>query len=171
MYERGRVSALTAEIDFGLKLVTGQAALKQSVDRLYDSLVKAERRMYPTAGGIVPAAGPLILELGGPNPGFIWEVKMLHVGPADYTALPYATGVTVVALGQTQGDNGANGVGSWTAAWPAQGYWGSYEWTVTGNKKLRVAVIGLTAGTPVTAAAHVLQSELNTTFRTREVRS
>lgn len=111
--------------------------------------------------GVVPASGPLVLDAGGPDSGYAWDVKRLHVGPADYTVLPYATGVTVIAFLRGQGATHGNSAGhvlSWTQAWPAQGTWGRHEAHLEHGDRVQVVVIGLTAGTVVTLGGSVEQT-------------
>ena len=119
-------------------------------------------RALPIIGsGVVPAAGNLVIDAGGPDSGYVWDVKRLHVGPADYTVLPYATGVTVLAFlrsNAASADNSATNLLSWTQAWPAQGTWSRHEAHLEAGEHVQVVIIGLPAGTVVTVGGSVEQT-------------
>ncbi|HSN12146.1 MAG TPA: hypothetical protein VLS51_08570 [Propionibacteriaceae bacterium] len=130
------------------------AAMRAAQDRL-------TRAVPIQASGTVPASGPLVLDAGGPDAGYVWDLKRLMVGPVDYTALPYATGVTVLAFLRGQGDthgNSATHMLSWTKAWPAQGTWGRHEAHLEHGDRVQVVVLGLAAGTVVTVGGSVEQT-------------
>jgi len=128
-------------------------------------------RVYDfAAAGIMPVTGPLVLDVDGPASGFVWDIKSIQVGPEDYSQLPYATGVTVIAFlrGQgltTTGSNGqsttATDVISYTQAWPAQGFWGRHQATCQFPSRLQIMVLGFTAGAWVTVGGQAEQTAVD----------
>ena len=115
-------------------------------------------------GSAVSATGvPLVIDLGGPKPGFVWTIRRINVGPVDYAAGNYPTVNTVIALvtSQETGINLADSaaqVVSQTTAYPAEGTWGREELVLQAGDYLRIVVVGLalsnvTAGITVTASA------------------
>lgn len=120
--------------------------------------------------GVMPATGALFIRVGQVSPGWMMEVKRLNVGPPDYTVLPYATGVTVLAARQpfSQGggapsvgyDMSAMSVASQVTTWPAEATWGRFEFLLVGGQSLVVVVIGLTAGLPVSVGGQGIMQAL-----------
>lgn len=124
------------------------------------------RKVRLVGSGSAPASGFLWVNLLGPSDGYVWNVRRLNVGPADYTSLPYATGVTVLAVVAGQqpppaGSVTADQVASSTTNWPAQATWGPGELTLEGGDYLWVGVAGLTTGTAVTVGGQAQQTAVH----------
>ena len=119
-----------------------------------------------TGSGVMPASGPLSIDLGGPMTGYTWDLKQIMVGPEDMTVLPYAAGVTTLVFLRSQAgstDTTPTNCLSWTGAWPAQGNWGRHEANVESGEAVQVVVVGLPAGTLVIVGATVEQTASDVT--------
>ena len=127
-------------------------------DRRYQQ--QLTRVVQLRASGTVPASGPLVIDIDGPQIGYAWDLKQFIVGPADMTVLPYATGVTTILFIRSQSssragaaDNSANQAQTWTAVWPAQGFFGPHECPLVQGDQAQVVIVGLPANTLVTVGA------------------
>lgn len=109
------------------------------------------------------ANGIAVVDLAGPAPGFMWVVRRINAGPADYSAGATFTGVLCIGAKTTQAaPNSVNGVPadsggqvfSQTTVFPAEGTWGRGELIVLEGERLILIITGLTNGFLVTAGAH-----------------
>ena len=125
-------------------------------------------RTVPVIGsGVVPVSGPAVIDCGGPNQGYAWDLKRLMVGPVDLTVLPWASGVTTLLFlrGQNAADTSASNALSTTQAWPAQGTWSRHEAHLEFGQRVVAVVLGLTAGTVVTVGGAAEQTATDVELR------
>lgn len=102
----------------------------------------------------------LSIGLGGPEYGFQWDVRRVNVGPLDYAAGSFPTGVFVVlTIAEKTGtpDSGYEVVSS-TSTYPSEGTWGADQVQLQGGDKLRLLITGLTTGAVVTAGGLAFES-------------
>jgi len=128
------------------------AALERQIENARPRQLRQEK------SGITVSNTTLILNMGGPKPGFKWTIRRINVGPVDYSAGNYPTVSFVIATigpqstGQGPVDSAAQVV-SQTTAYPAEGTWGRDELEMNAGEYLRILVGGLSAGVTVTASA------------------
>lgn len=114
-------------------------------------------RLIRLRGSAIATTGtPTVIYLDGPAAGWLWHIRRINVGPLDYSAGSFPTGIYVVSTIAGADEPGlppdsAGQVISSTAAYPAEGTWGMGEATLGAGDHLRVIVTGLTTGTTVTA--------------------
>lgn len=128
-------------------------------ERLSSELVRRagqnRRRVVKLAYSAAAVSGQTtVLFGGGPKAGFQWDVRRLNVGPMDYTAGGFPTGIYVVAVIMSQEEPGAppsdaSRVVTSSAVYPNEATWGRGEVTLLPGEFLRVLITGL--GTNVMA--------------------
>lgn len=129
---------------------------------------QARRRLIRFQHAVQAVGGQTtVLFAGGPHPGFTWDVRRLNVGPMDYSAGSFPTGILVIAIITVQEEPGApiddaGRVVSMTTAYPAEGTWGRGECSLVYGDHLRVLVTGLANGTWVTLGGQAEQVGVDT---------
>lgn len=123
-------------------------------------IAEASPRAIRLRGSGVATTGQVLsIGLGGPEIGFTWDVRRVNVGPLDYSAGSFPTGVFVV-LTITDKTNPADSgyeVVSTTSSYPSEGNWGTEQVQLQGGDKLRLLITGLTTGAIVTAGGMALE--------------
>lgn len=100
------------EVDLSADLCLGLGQLSESLDKHRKSLRWAAAHVTPVFGrgmasGPVPATGPLVLYLGGPDLGHFWYVRQIAVGGlTPQTVAPGRADVYVSASGYSQSGYG-----------------------------------------------------------------
>lgn len=132
--------------------------LSAGYQRWREGFTPRQIRKYASASATTSTT--TVLALGSPQRGFIWAVRRINVGPIDYTAGSFPTGIFVIATLAAQptqpgtvADSGGQVI-STTTLYPAEGTWGRDELVVQADEHVRILVTGLTTGTIVTAALY-----------------
>lgn len=151
-------SGLKVWADVGIRLgksLDAQANREQSaIDRL--------QRMTPvdytvSVYGVYASPGPLILNLGSPDLGTIWEVESVLVGGSEVTTSVAGTaGLYVTAVPSVAGLGLANAVDvAASGTLPNSGFYGKKDIVVQAQEYLIVAIWNGTAGTGYIATSGV----------------
>jgi len=135
----------------------------QAARRAAEALTRA---LPITGSAIVPASGPTVIDMGGPEVGFVWDLKSIILGPEDMTVLPYATGITTVLYSRAQSaaadTTPTNAVWLWNGTiagtFPACATFGRHEAHAESGENFQLVVIGATAGTLLIAGGTVEQT-------------
>lgn len=132
------------------------AGLRRRIEQSRDRLV-------PLRGtGTAVGGQPLVIGAGGPKQGYVWELKRFNVGPVDYSAGSFPTGVTVILViaGQETGAvaDSAGQVVSMTTSYPAEGTWSREEANLLAGEYLRCIITGLSTGVVVTIGGQAVEN-------------
>lgn len=157
MTEPGNLFDVAARLDVSI----GQT--REVLDHLRE--LRKPREMQPVVyrvpqSGLIPASGPLVLRMGGPDQGHIWHVRSIVVGGATPTTtvagradvFVSATDLRTYTLAQV-------GLVDWrdqAAALPNIAFYGIGELPLRFNEELFVFFTNATPGQTYTAAAQVL---------------
>src|ERR1700761_5669355 len=99
---------------------------------------------YPLAGsGTFPATGNLVIGLGGPDKGRLWEVTNLVVGGTDLNVTAAGTaGVYVSSVNPGQGSGGITQAADYASGLPRVAFYGTRQLVVQANEYLWVVIFG-----------------------------
>lgn len=149
-----------------LRFMTDQRAHNKKMERLTSSLILQGRRsrIYGTPIGGGPGTAtlgqPFVLDFGGPNQGFVWELKQLHIGPSDYTATVPGGLTSYIFVGKPN-DYSAGQIVTYTAQFPAQAFFGTHEAWVMDGERVYGVVTGAPTGQVITGSGLIIQSALD----------
>lgn len=151
-------SGLKVWADVGLRL--GQS-LDAQADR-HQKAIDRLQRMTPvdyqvSVYGVYASPGPLILNLGSPDLGTVWEVESVIVGGSEVTTSVAGTaGLYVTAVPTVQGLGLSNAVDvAASGTLPNAGFYGRKDIVVTAQENLVVAIWNGTVGTGYIASTAV----------------
>lgn len=186
-WQDGQNHARVTPAEMGGALQLDELPAKPAVPNLTPLEAALLRRMqnretralqFNTGGISAGATIPTVCAFGEAVPqGFAWDIKSVQVGPGDWTALPYATGVTTLVVArnpQQRASAAATAIGitaadviGFSITWPCTFTWGRHVQSATFPEQIQVIVMGLAVGVQITAA---LQIE-GTAAGVREIRS
>lgn len=145
------------DIFAGLKAGFGDLAAALRQERL-DRLALVPIDADPGASDVMPAAGNLALNLGGPVPGRIWLLRQLVVGGLTWgtvaagTAEAYGTALPPL---QTASGRQLSDLADAFSALPGVHFYTSRQVVLRNPQRLVVVVVGGTSGQTYQAAANV----------------
>jgi hypothetical protein len=156
------------ELGFDLSLSIGK--LNDTVKSLDSYMREAARQETPlysrTAGtGVVSAGGVAVIDLGGPQSGYLREVRSIAVGGiTPTTAAPGRADVYVLSsdlINLTQPGETA-GLAEWrdyTIAMPSVAFYGKGDVVLHYTERLQLLISGATAGLTYVASCSYMQMQ------------
>ena len=165
LYEQER-GGLNLGIFADLALQIGHLAsnMKREQDRRDRDAASIPADYQNAAGGVYPASGTLVLNLGSPDLGSFWNVRRIIVGGSDITSTP-AGAAWVFVQGSPPNQAGANPSIAQVAdivgqsgnavptTFPQRSTYATHVLSVDATEYLYVVITGGTAGTQYVASA------------------
>lgn len=144
-------------------------AMSSAVDRIRQQSRRRIVRLNAFAQAVGGQVTLLVPQPGGPTRGFQWDLRRLNVGPIDYSAGSFPSGIETIALIGPQEEPGlpadsAAQVISATAAYPAEGTWSRGQVTLLPGDHIRVLVTGLANGVFVSLGGQCEEVAIDTTI-------
>lgn len=126
----------------------------------------AQRGVRLRGSKVATSGQTTLIGLGGPETGFTWSIRRINVGPLDYSAGSFPTGIVVIAaiatkISSNSAPDSAYEVVSMTTTFPAEGTWGKDELQLQASDRLQLLITGLATGVTVTAGGFAQETAAN----------
>ena len=147
-------SGLKLWADVGLSIGQDVQALNRQVGSLAAKIQNDTPVVYTTqASGTFVTGSPLILNLGGPDMGYVWEVQNVVVGGSDYNTTAAGTAGLYVGPTAISASNGLTALIDMALTLPNVGFYGTRQVFINDQQNLYLVINGGTNAQQYVAVA------------------